>query len=114
RRLRHPGSMTVLPGALIAAAPIEHYFRRVGWALRRLRHPGAPSLTPAEQVAVLVELFPEGAEAAGILLKEYERAIYSPYQPDLTRAKQAQILLRRMINRAWWDKLITDSREPVD
>jgi len=47
-------------------------------------------------------------------LKEYERAIYSPYQPDLTRAKQAQILLRRMINRAWWDKLITDSREPVD
>ena len=95
-------------------SPIERYFRRIGWALRRLKHPGAPSLTPAEQVAALNKIYPQGAEPARILLDEYERAVYSPYQPDLARAQQAQTDLRQMVIRSWWENLLTDSREPVD
>ena len=76
---------------------IEKYFMEVGWMAYLLRAPFQPTQTPAEQVEQLVKAMPELESSANILLTEYHRAIYSPEEGDLVKARTAYMDLWKQV-----------------
>ncbi|HWR64846.1 MAG TPA: transglutaminase domain-containing protein [Bellilinea sp.] len=74
----------------IYLTPMERIFVQVSWMLRFLRSPVQNGSTPAEQIAHLVRVLPTGQSEAQGLLEEYQKAVYSPYEPDLAAAKAAR------------------------
>jgi transglutaminase-like putative cysteine protease len=89
---------------LARRTPIEKLFAAVGELLRAWGIPPGPNLTPAEQVEQLAVLVPEIAIDAKVLLEEYQRSIYSPYQVDMLRARRASEDMRANGYRAWMNR----------
>ena len=73
--------------------PIERSFYKVAWLNRILGVNPDLSWTPAEQVHALMSALPRGKDAAGILLLEYEKAVYSPYPANVQAAQDASRFL---------------------
>lgn len=86
------------------AAPVERIFAGIPWMVRILGGKLKPSQTPTEQVGMLVTLLPQGEAAAGIVLDAYQRAIFSPHEPDLDSARQASAQLWRQVLLGWVNK----------
>ena len=62
---------------------IDRAFASIAWSFFILRKPLKTAITPAELVAEFSDLIPELKEPASQLLFEYQKAIYSPYLPDI-------------------------------
>ncbi len=86
---------------LAEIAPIERIFISVGWMLKLLGEKLLPASTPAEQISTLIKTLPGSLEPANILLDEYERAVYSPYPFNLSRARHANERLWQLTTLAW-------------
>jgi transglutaminase-like putative cysteine protease len=69
--------------------PIERSFYTVTWVNRILGVNPSLSWTPAEQIYALVHVMPKGNDSAGILLQEYQKAIYSPHPANVQAAQNA-------------------------
>lgn len=89
---------------LARRTPMEKLFARVGEQLRFWEAPPQTALTPAEQVTALAGLVPEVADPAAVLLEEYQRAVYSPFEADYDRARQAAGQLRIGGYKAWFTR----------
>ena len=83
---------------------IERIFAGVPWMLRLMGGQTNPTQTPAEQISQLSILLPEGAEAAGVMLEQYQRSIYSRAPGSAEEAKKASALLWRQVARSWLRK----------
>jgi hypothetical protein len=86
--------------------PMENLFANVAWMLRVWGHKVDPSATPAEQISVLVTTVPGVRSYANTLLEEYQRAMYSPYPANISRAKEAVTQLRSIGYRNWLMRLV--------
>ncbi len=86
--------------------PMENLFSAVALMLRVWGQPVEPAQTPAEQVALLVNVVPGIQNQALILLDEYQRAMYSQYPANLSRARQAVAELRNIGYRNWMMRLV--------
>jgi len=81
-------------------SPMERIFVQVSWMLRFLRSPLQNGSTPAEQITRLVTALPKAQTEARVLLEEYQKAVYSPYEPDLTAAQTARKVLWKAAGQA--------------
>jgi transglutaminase-like putative cysteine protease len=86
--------------------PMENLFANVAFLLQVWGQKIEPALTPAEQVAILVNVVPGVREFAVVLLEEYQRAMYSQYPGDTSRARQAVNGMRSIGIRTWLLRLV--------
>jgi transglutaminase-like putative cysteine protease len=86
--------------------PMENLFANVAFLLQVWGHKLEPALTPAEQVAILVNVVPGVREHAVVLLEEYQRAMYSQYPGDTSRARDAVSQMRNIGIRTWLLRLV--------
>ena len=89
----------------VSLTPFEKIFVSLGRTLRLFGKQILPAQTPAERVEILVETLPETGYHANIVLAEYERAEYSPYPANLTRAALAAVRVRQLAFRAFFKRL---------
>ncbi len=81
--------------------PIQRIFAGVRVLIRFLGGSNRMDRTPSEQITALVELMPDGAQPAAVVLEEYQRSIYSPYPVDEEQARQASRQLWKQAARTW-------------
>jgi transglutaminase-like putative cysteine protease len=81
-----------------ALSPIERVYLTIPDALFWLGVKAKSGQTPAEQAALLTERIPAGSDSVAVILKEYQRAVYSPYPIEFQAALQA----RKQI----WEKVV--------
>ena len=86
--------------------PIEGLFAIVQELLKVWGKPATLEMTPAEQVEALVQIVPQLAEDARLLLSEYQRSVYSPYPANFDRARRAVFNLRMNGYTLWAQRLV--------
>jgi transglutaminase-like putative cysteine protease len=91
-------------------SPVERVFLTVEWVSALLGKPVEPSATPSEAILALDQLLPDGVEYTGVLLHEYQRAIYSPYPADLEKARTASRQLWKAGLNRWLHRLLDGRR----
>ncbi len=96
-------SNTLLP--LIARA-----YQEVNNTLRSLGKKPEPGATPSERAAQVIRLIPEAKQPVEVLLSEYERASYSPAQPNIKEARQSAGALRALTRAVLVKKWISRGR----
>lgn len=81
--------------------PIQRIFAGVGVLVRFLGGSSRLDRTPSEQISTLLQLMPDGAQPAAVVLEEYQRSVYSPYPVDVELARQASLQLWKQAARTW-------------
>ena len=68
----------------------------INWALQRIGKPPEINATPTERANKVNEFIPEARISTDKLLVEYQKASYSTQKPDLTVARQAASIVRKL------------------
>ncbi len=87
-------------------SPLERLYTRLGWALPILGQKTASNQTPSERLHQLMETLPEAKQPIQDFLTEYERAEYSYYPVDYSRASKASQQVWQHTRRAFFRRLI--------
>ncbi len=92
-------------------SPIERLYSRLGLALPILGRRTGANQTPAERLHQLMEAMPEARQPIQDFLTEYERAEYSYYPADYSRASRASQQVWWYTRRAFFRRLLQRPRQ---
>ena len=86
-------------------SPIEKVYYWLYYVRRLLGLNVAQANTPGEQIAEIQDRLPGGRESAALLLREYEKGVYSPHPANVEAAWAAMRTLWRLAFKYRWRRL---------
>jgi transglutaminase-like putative cysteine protease len=102
--LRNWTQVTLMPS-------ISRAYMEINWALQRIGKPPEIYATPTERANKVNEFIPEAKISTDKLLVEYQKANYSTQKPDLTVARQAAGVVRKLSYRTKLRNLLNRFQE---
>ena len=87
------------------ASPISRAFYGINTSLRWLGEEIPMHYTPQERAKTLIDILPEKEDEITALLAEHQKALYTPDDGDLERAKNASFAIRWFIIKRKFDSL---------
>ena len=85
---------------------LSRSYLEINRALDRVGKSPAVQDTPSERTASLVDVIPDTARPARVLLSEYQASVYSFHPSDTEKAHMAGSVIRRLSRRLWMERLL--------
>jgi hypothetical protein len=83
---------------------IERLFLDTKWMIKLLGKEVVNSQTPGEQISILIKALPLADVEANVILREYEKEIYSQFSGNIETVQKANLRLWVMVVNSWFNK----------